>query len=83
MFTCGLVIPISKRINEGILYACALLGSPGLSLVLGDIQVKEMSRDIGVSKLIVKCLFSPALAQQNELVGLYKKDYPLDLNDIM
>ena len=40
-----------------------------------------MSRDIGVSKLIVKCLFSPALAKQNELVGLYKKDYPLDLNN--
>ena len=59
----------------------ALPGSPGLSLVLGDIQVKEMSREIGVSKLIVKCLFSPALAQQNELVGLYKKDYPLDLNN--
>ena len=68
MLTCGLVIPRSKRINEGILYACALLGSsglsqallgsPGLSLVLGDMQVKEMSREIGVSKLIVKCLFS-------------------------
>ena len=61
----------------------ALPGSPGLSLVLGDIQVKEMSREIGVSKLIVKCLFSPALAKQNELVGLYKKDYPLDLNNTM
>jgi len=36
----------------------ALPGSPGLSLVLGDIQVKEMSREIGVSKLIVKCIFS-------------------------
>ena len=60
-----------------------LPGSPGLPLVLGDIQVKEMSRDIGVSKLFVKCLFSPALAQQNELVGLYKKDYPLDLNNTM
>ena len=58
-----------------------LPGSPGLSLVLGDIQVKEMSREIGVSKLIVKCLFSPALAKQNELVGLYMKDYPLDLNN--
>ena len=34
-----------------------------------------MSREIGVSKLIVKCLFSPAPAKQNDLVGLYKKDY--------
>ena len=76
--TCGLVIPRSKRINEGILYASALLGSAGLSLVLGDIQVKEMSREIGVSKLIVKCLFSPAFAKQKERFGLYKKDYPLD-----
>ena len=81
MLTCGLKIPRSKRINEGILYACALLGSPwlsGLSLVLGDIQVKEMSREIGVSKLIVKCLFSPALVKQKERFVLYKKDYPLD-----
>ena len=61
----------------------ALLCSPRLSLVLGDIQVKEMSRDIGVSKLFVKCLFSPALAKQNELVGLYKKDYPLNLDNTM
>ena len=35
----------------------ALPGSPGLSLVLGDMQVKKMSREIGVSKLIVKCFF--------------------------
>ena len=56
----------------------ALPGSPGLSLVLGDIQVKEMSREIGVSKLIVKCLFSPALVKQKERFVLYKKDYPLD-----
>ena len=35
----------------------ALPGSPGLSLVLGDIQVKEMSIEMGFSKLIVKCFF--------------------------
>ena len=56
----------------------ALPGSPGLCLVLGEIQVKEMSREIGVSKLIVNCLFSPALVKQIERFGLYKKDYPLD-----
>ena len=60
-----------------------LPGSPGLSLVIGDMQIKEMSIEMGFSKLIVKCLFSPALAKQNELVGLYKKDYPLDLNNTM
>ena len=49
-----------------------------LPLILGDIEVKEMSREIGVSKLIVKCLFSPAFAKQKECFGLYKKDYPLD-----
>ena len=56
-------------------YACALLGSPRLSLVLVGMQVKEMSREMGVSKLIVKCLFSPTLVKQNELAGLYKRDY--------
>ena len=58
----------------------ALPSSPGLSLLLGDMQIKEMSREMGVSKLIVKYLFSPTLFKHNELVGLYKRDYSLDLN---
>ena len=57
-----------------------LPGSPGLSLVLGDMQIKEMSREMGFSKLIVKCLFSPTLFKHNELAGLYKRDYSLDLD---
>ena len=32
----------------------ALPGSPGLSLVLDGMQVKGMSREMGVSKLIVR-----------------------------
>ena len=55
------MIPGSKRNNEGIFYVCALLGSPRLSLVLVGMQVKEMSRKMGVSKSIVQCLFSPTL----------------------
>ena len=39
----------------------ALPGSPGLSLVLGYIEVKEMNREMGVPKLIVKSLFSPII----------------------
>ena len=62
MLTSGLVITGHKRIYEG-------------TLLIGDIQVKEMSREMGVSKLSVKCLFSLTLVKQNELVWLYKRDY--------
>ena len=83
MLTFFLEIPGSKRINENFftpVLPWALPGSPRLSLVLGGMQVKEMSREMGVSKLIVKCLFSPTLFKQTELVGLYKRDYSLDLD---
>ena len=53
----------------------ALPGSPGLSSVLGDMQVKEMSREMGFSQLIARCIFSPIFFKQNELVELYKRDY--------
>ena len=56
-------------------FSSALPGSPGLSSVLGDMQVKEMSREMGFSKLIARCIFSPILVKQNELVELYKRDY--------
>ena len=56
----------------------ALPGSPGLSLVLGGIQVKEMSREMVVSKLNIRCLFCPPLFKQNEFVRLYKRDQSLD-----
>ena len=35
----------------------ALPGSPGLSLVLGDLKVKEMSSEMGVPKMIVNGSF--------------------------
>ena len=74
MLTPFLVVPCFRRINEGIFYTCALPCSPGFSIVLVDIHVKEMSREMGVSKLNVKCLFSSALVRQNEL----EIDYSLD-----
>ena len=49
--------PRIQKINEGILtpmLSWALPGSPGLSLVLDGMQVKGMSREMGVSKLIVR-----------------------------
>ena len=56
-------------------FSWALPGSPGLSSVLGDMQVKEMSREMGFSKLITRCIFSPILVKQNEFVELYMRDY--------
>ena len=50
----------------------ALLGSSGLSPVLGDLQVKEMRREMGVPKIIVKCLFSLTHVKQNELCWVPK-----------